>query len=289
MTPPEPPQNPCAGDPCGPNAICREVNGQPVCTCLPGYVDNPPRCRPECVVHAECPPLLACINNRCNDPCRGICGVQATCVVVNHNPICSCRQGFTGDPFIRCTLIPEKPKPPIISPPSPPTLPPVTSRPVLPPVAETTPHRDDPIIPVTGPPTTTKEPLVIHPLPPAPPTIPKAPCETDPCGANAICIPKGNRFVCQCHPDFYGDPYLVCRPECVLDSDCHIGFSCQRQKCVDPCPGFCRPSAQCSVVNHRPVCSCSPGLLSDPHTTECRVPPIASITPCKILSPLHHP
>lgn len=31
-----------------------------------------------------------------------MCGVNAQCQVVNHNPICSCYNGYTGDPFVRC-------------------------------------------------------------------------------------------------------------------------------------------------------------------------------------------
>lgn len=31
-----------------------------------------------------------------------MCGLNAQCQIVNHNPICSCLSGFTGDPFVRC-------------------------------------------------------------------------------------------------------------------------------------------------------------------------------------------
>lgn len=62
----------------------------------------PPQCRPECVISSECPQDKACVKQKCIDPCPGTCGENAICKVVNHNPICSCRKGFSGDPFTRC-------------------------------------------------------------------------------------------------------------------------------------------------------------------------------------------
>lgn len=95
--------NPCLPSPCGPNSQCREVNGQAVCTCVQGYGGSPPLCRPECVVSSDCPSNKACSNQKCINPCLGSCGVEAKCVVVKHNPICTCPPKYTGDPFIRCT------------------------------------------------------------------------------------------------------------------------------------------------------------------------------------------
>lgn len=66
------------------------------------YIGAPPACRPECMVSADCPQDKACINKKCKDPCPGTCGLNARCNVVNHNPICSCAPGLTGDPFVRC-------------------------------------------------------------------------------------------------------------------------------------------------------------------------------------------
>jgi hypothetical protein len=96
---------PCNPSPCGPNSQCREINGQAVCSCVPGYKGSPPSCRPECVVSAECAQNEACSNQKCIDPCKGTCGVGAKCSVINHNPICSCPQRYTGDPFTRCSPI----------------------------------------------------------------------------------------------------------------------------------------------------------------------------------------
>lgn len=100
--------NPCQPSPCGPNSQCRETNGQAVCSCLPEYVGSPPACRPECVVSSECASNKACITQKCNDPCPGVCGTNAECRVNNHSPICTCRNGFIGNPFTRCNPIPRK-------------------------------------------------------------------------------------------------------------------------------------------------------------------------------------
>ena len=99
---PGPPTDPCEGLPCGPYSNCRTLNGHAVCSCQPGYIGAPPGCRPECTGSSECPQNKACINNKCGDPCPGTCGENTKCLVVNHNPICSCANGYTGDPFISC-------------------------------------------------------------------------------------------------------------------------------------------------------------------------------------------
>uniref|UniRef100_A0AAR5QG30 EGF-like domain-containing protein n=2 Tax=Dendroctonus ponderosae TaxID=77166 RepID=A0AAR5QG30_DENPD len=107
----EEPSNPCAPSPCGPNSQCRVVNGQGVCSCLPEYQGAPPSCKPECVVSSECPSNRACHRFKCANPCVGTCGVGARCEVINHNPICSCPTGLTGDPFARCYEQPPEPSP----------------------------------------------------------------------------------------------------------------------------------------------------------------------------------
>ena len=102
---------PCVPSPCGPNAVCREQNGAGSCTCLADYVGNPYEgCRPECVLNTDCAPNRACIRNRCQDPCPGTCGPNADCQVVNHLPSCTCRPGYTGDPFRYCSLQPPERK-----------------------------------------------------------------------------------------------------------------------------------------------------------------------------------
>lgn len=95
--------NPCNPSPCGPNSRCLISHQEyAVCSCLPGYRGVPPMCQPECIVSTQCAPDKACINQKCSDPCVGTCGLNTRCVVVQHNPICSCEPGHVGDPFVSC-------------------------------------------------------------------------------------------------------------------------------------------------------------------------------------------
>lgn len=105
---PRPSGNPCVPSPCGPLSDCRVVGDSPACSCLPNYIGRAPNCRPECVISAECSANKACINQRCSDPCVGACGVHTLCTVLNHNSVCQCDQGYTGDPFTSCTEIPQR-------------------------------------------------------------------------------------------------------------------------------------------------------------------------------------
>lgn len=96
------PTDPCAPSPCGLYAECRNNNGLASCSCLLSYVGSPPYCKPECVIHSDCPSDQACITEKCRNPCEGSCGLYAKCFVNNHVPVCLCPDGFTGDPFSQC-------------------------------------------------------------------------------------------------------------------------------------------------------------------------------------------
>jgi len=84
---------------------------------------------------------------------------------------------------------------------------------------------------------------------------PTDPCSKSPCGPNAQC----NNGICICLSEYFGDPYVGCRPECVLSTDCSTDKACIRNRCVDPCPGTCGQNSLCNVINHTPMCSCPPG------------------------------
>ena len=98
----------CYPNPCGPYSICTVQGPRPVCECQPGYFGKPPNCQPECLKNSDCTLDKACINQKCQDPCPGVCGANALCQVVNHNPICSCPPGYNGDPFNYCQKIPGR-------------------------------------------------------------------------------------------------------------------------------------------------------------------------------------
>lgn len=105
-----PPSTPCFPSPCGLNAECREKNGAGACICSPGYFGDPydsnRGCRRECEDNKDCAPTLACVGYKCVDPCPGTCGTFAICQTANHIPVCTCPEGFTGDPFFQCREIP---------------------------------------------------------------------------------------------------------------------------------------------------------------------------------------
>lgn len=96
----------CQPSPCGANARCIQQNGAGTCQCLQNYFGNPYEgCRPECLLDADCISTMTCQNMQCRDPCIGICGQNALCRALNHLPICSCRPGYSGDPYTFCQLL----------------------------------------------------------------------------------------------------------------------------------------------------------------------------------------
>lgn len=325
---PENKRDPCSPSPCGPNSQCRNVENHAVCSCLSGYLGTPPACRLECLTSSECPPTRACISNKCTDPCLGSCGLNARCEVINHSPICSCPPGQTGDPFRSCYEItmPAEPKDPqdpcspspcgpnaqcqnndgipacsclpnyigsppscrpecVINPDCPSNQACINSRCVDPCPGSCGDFAECRVInhAVTCSCTSgyTGNPFVQCMIE-QPETI--NPCEPSPCGPNAICQQRDNAGACVCIDDYHGNPYEGCQPECILSSDCPTNKACERNKCVDPCPGVCGTQAQCSVINHIPTCTCLPGFIGDPFTActfqvESTTPGI-SLDPC---------
>lgn len=98
------------------------------------------------------------------------------------------------------------------------------------------------------------------------------PCVPSPCGPNSQCRDIGGSPSCSCLPDYLGNP-PNCKPECSINPECPSNLVCIRQKCVDPCPGSCGLNAQCSVVNHIPICICADGYTGDPFAS-CHLKPI---------------
>lgn len=101
---------------------------------------------------------------------------------------------------------------------------------------------------------------------------PAHPCQPTPCGTNAVCQEYNGAGACSCIPEFHGDPYIECRPECILNSECPSNRACINSKCVDPCPGTCGYNAECQIVNHSPLCTCYAGYIGNP-MTGCHQPP----------------
>lgn len=113
-------------------------------------------------------------------------------------------------------------------------------------------------------------------------TATEPPRPLDPCN---LCAPTAQCFngECRCPPDYIGNPYESCRPECVLNTDCPRDKACLGSKCSNPCVGTCAQNAICTVVNHIPSCSCPEGFTGDPFSL-CRVyapPPAEPTDPCQ--------
>lgn len=266
-------QNPCNPSPCGPNSQCRNINKQAVCSCVIGYIGNPPTCRPECVTSSECSLVKACINQKCVDPCIGTCGIRARCEVINHNPICSCPEQHSGDPFTRCLLIGT-------------------------------------ILRCTFLFDFNRNVFRCLEEPPAPPLNP---CQPSPCGPNSLCKEQNGAPVCTCLPDFIGAPpnckpecisssecsnnlacinqkcrdpcpgscgvNAVCRvvshtPNCA----CKTGYTgdaflqcvqietLQPVSYINPCvPSPCGPNAICKEQNNAGSCTCLPNYIGNPY------------------------
>ena len=77
--------------------------------CIEGFEGSPPNCRKHgdelvCSRNFDCPEKQTCLEGLCIDPCQGLveCGRDASCDVVKHVPICSCKFKRTGDPFSSC-------------------------------------------------------------------------------------------------------------------------------------------------------------------------------------------
>lgn len=68
-------------------------------------IGSPPNCKPECVLDIECDLSQSCQQQKCVDPCRGVCSSNAKCRVVNHYPMCYCQEGYTGNPSVNCVPI----------------------------------------------------------------------------------------------------------------------------------------------------------------------------------------
>lgn len=265
---------------------------------------SPPNCRPECTINADCLSNLACIREKCTDPCPGSCGILAICSVINHIPICKCPEGYSGDPFRYCEI---KPVQPVID----------TKDPCNPPPCGANAHCDNGICSCVpeylGDPYSgcrpecvlstdcSKEKACIGNkcIDPCPGT----------CGDKAECIVVNHIPMCSCLEGYTGNAFFTCtllpvkekrnpcypspcgpnsqcremndqavcscvpgyigspptcRPECIISQECFLNQACVNQKCIDPCPGTCGLNAKCQVVNHNPFCSCLPNFVGDP-------------------------
>ena len=224
--------------------------------------------RPECTSDYECPTHLACIREKCQDPCQShTCGINAECMVRNHRALCICLEGFVGDPFTIC----EERK---IQ----------TYYKNFPFLVSKSFDRSFVFIYFWF---SNSSPLWIilagcksdSECPQTQACISREcqnPCLFEQCGVNAECSVRNHRPKCTCLPGHKGNPYDRCRQyECLTDPDCATTLTCRNEKCVDPCD--CALNAECTPVNHRGICECFPDHTGDPYGRIC--------DPSKNLSP----
>jgi hypothetical protein len=123
--------------------------------------------------------------------------------------------------------------------------------------------------------------LLVTYLPPANET----PCSKNPCGINAICKELNQAGSCSCISEYHGDPYIACRPECMMNTECSSNRACINLKCQNPCHGVCGNNALCSVINHSPTCSCISGYKGNPFEGCSLIPEIMReepvVSPCQ--------
>jgi hypothetical protein len=245
--------NPCQPSPCGPNSQCRQINGQAVCSCVPGYIGSPPTCRPECVTNNECPQNEACSNQKCRDPCPGTCGVNAKCQVINHNPICSCPPRYSGDPFIRCQVE--------VIQQSPPTDP-----------CQPSPCGSNALCRVIGDQASCSclPEMIGNPPYCKPECISNSECSShlacinqkckDPCpnacGLNAECRVVSHTPMCYCINGYTGDPFGYCS-EVRQDYPVEVSTPCS--------PSPCGANAVCKEQNGAGACTCISDYIGNPY------------------------
>ena len=298
---------------CGINAQCRCTAHVATCTCIPGYHGDPySQCakgkRPvlRLLPKAYCdstnvlllllepiakypPPTPVYPPPRVPsyvDPCaNNPCGPYSECRVRDGAALCSCLQGYFGTPCrpecmrnSECAnnraCISQRCVDPCVS--------------VCGLNAECHVVQHVPVCTCLpfyeGDPFTVCEKRRTPTIPKQPPPQIRNPCQPNPCGDNAQCTsPDGVTSVCQCLPNYFGNPVIGCRPECVLNSDCPYDRACLNYKCVSVCEGTCGVAALCRVHNHVPTCSCPEGYNGDPFVSCSKVEylPPARIDPCQ--------
>lgn len=183
-----------------------------------------PKGKIECDSSDDCPSINVCISKSCVDPCPGICGLKANCIAEDHIPICSCPDGYNGDPFIACISCNYEIR--------------IWSIFIE-------------IIPFNCLATEAESESKSNP------------CKPSPCGDHSNCKAVGSIAACACLPNFLDRP-PNCRAECDTSAECVSKKACIRNKCADPCPGACGINANCNAIDHRPVCACEDGFIGDP-------------------------
>lgn len=249
--------NPCVGV-CGYQAECSVIQHKATCACPNGLVGNP---------YTLCEKYFKPPENVPEDVCSpSPCGPYSKCTSLKGSPICSCLRDHSGTPP-NC-------KPECIS-----------NSECSSDLSCINMKCQDPCQNACGVdsscivrnhvvncycgPNLTGNPLVKCSVPVIE-TVPERfdetePCNPSPCGRNAVCRNYNGVGTCLCLPKYFGNPFVECRPECVVNSDCTSDKFCLHNECKPACSGICGENAICHEINHSPVCICMTQYTGNPY------------------------
>ena len=91
--------NLCNPKSCHPTAICESLSTTYICKCPDNYIGDPVKdgCRKqdECLRgDIDCLHEAACVDGTCGNPCKGKCGVNSVCKMIDRKAICTCPSGY---------------------------------------------------------------------------------------------------------------------------------------------------------------------------------------------------
>lgn len=275
------------------------------CTCIEDYEGDPyVGCYPECILNQDCPHNKACRRNKCEDPCPGLCGISmylyiiqnefscntiktvfiecivclivyilfidAICEVYNHVPTCKCLEGYTGQPFQGCHLVPKK-EIPYLPPPSNPCQPSPCGN-----YAQCRELNGAAICSclsdyIGNPPSCRPECTSSAECPLNRACINQKcvdPCP-GPCAVSAECRVVNHSPICVCPDGMEGDPFISCTLKRTPPP------KVQTNPCV---PNPCGQYSECREINGLAACSCQPGYVGSPPNChpECTIDPDCS-------------
>ncbi|KAF2350557.1 EGF-like domain [Trinorchestia longiramus] len=298
-------RSPCSTvpPPCGISAQCTVINHRSICQCRDGWEGDPRRRCTQvqtpigvCGRHEDCASDRECerSSGQCLDPCASNpCAASALCFTVNHQPVCNCPEGYSGNPLLEC-FIAVGCRSDSQCPPNEACINDQCRDPCACGVnAQCEVHQHRAMC--KCPSGYRGDPMVFC-------QMPQNPCETSPCGEGALCeLDEGNP-ICSCPKGMTGNPFNKCIPQgdecsdnqCGPNSGCRIIAGAVQCFCLpefvgnppyehcklpsDPCePSPCGPNTDCNIINGYHRCTCKAGFIGSPNTIRgCDKP----VNPC---------
>lgn len=306
-------KNPCENaNACGHNAECIPVAHQASCKC-PARTreDSKHNCLAiECEDNNDCSLEKACINSTCVNPCTltNLCGENADCLAANHQGICSCQPGTTGDPHLGCVPVQycasEKQCPSGLK----------CYNGLCTSICSSSRECISDQLCIQGicqPTCKTNSSCPDHQFCQNNICVQEVECRSNVdcisqercssdalgraecvdacegtvCGRNAECISRNHKATCRCKKGFRGNPNdekLGCQEvECENSEQCSNDKLCDQYMCKIAClvHNPCGKNALCSAEHHKQTCYCQPGFTGDPHAG-CRLIDFCKDSPC---------